>query len=485
MVEESLDIREYVGVILRRRWLLLLGPLLGGVLALGFSLSQFSVMLPPPTYEATTILLMQEADGLGDSSELVEIRPVLEDVIADLALPLSIEELRAKVSATPVNDSRLLKISVKDSDRGRAVRIANGVAGSLIEHIETLRQPQFAAFPQELSEQLPDLEPLVAAEVAQGVAEALRSLAQGPSVVAPAEVVQGTGAATGTSALRNVILGVAFGSVLALAAVALLEYLQDPVRSPDQMERRFGLAQLGTIPRWQKRRKLPHQLAIASKSDSASSEAIRQAATSIEFTALHREIRTLAVASPASGDGRSSLIANLGVALAAAWKNVVLVDADLRRPSLHRYFDLENNVGLSNFLSGPEVSIADVTQETSFNRLKVIASGPVPPNPVELLRCPRMGSLLEHLKESADIVLIDTPPVLTATDGVILASEVEGIIVLVNAASSRMGEMKATLGSLEKAGTPLLGFVWDQAIAYPLTGWVLPSAPNWRAFPRQ
>jgi succinoglycan biosynthesis transport protein ExoP len=473
MEEESLDIREYVGVILRRWWLLLLGSLLGGVLAFGFNLSQSSAITPSRAYEATTLLLMEGTGGLGDSSALVETRPVLENVINDLALPLSIEELRAKVSATPISDSRLLEISVKDSDRGFAVGIANGVAGSLIGYIEALRQPQSVAFPQELSEELPDLEPLVAAEVAQGVAEALRSLVQRPSVVAPAEVIQEAGAATGASAIRNVLLGVVFGGVLSVAAVALWEYLQDPVRSPDQMERRFGLTQLGTIPRWQKRRKLPYQLAISNNSDSASSETIRQAATSIEFTAFPREMRILVVASPASGDGRSSLIANLGVALATARRNVVLVDADLRRPSLHHYFDLDNdnNVGLSNFLSDPDMSIADVVQVTSYQRLKIITGGPVPPNRVELLRCPRMGSLLEHLKEAADIVLIDAPPVLTATDGVILASQLEGIIVLVNAASSRMGEIKATLGSLQKVGTPILGFIWNQPIAYPLTEW--------------
>ena len=122
-------------------------------------------------------------------------------------------------------------------------------------------------------------------------------------------------------------------------------------------------------------------------------------------------------------------------------------------------------------MSDPDMSIADVVQVTSYQRLKIITGGPVPPNRVKLLRCPRMGSLLEHLKEAADIVLIDAPPVLTATDGVILASQLEGIIVLVNAASSRMGEIKATLGSLQKVGTPILGFIWNQPIAYPLTGW--------------
>ena len=451
-----------------RRWrLLVLGPLIFGVVALRFTLSQSSTAPPSRVYEATTMLLMEGTGGLGDASEVVETRPALEDVIDDLALSLSVEELRAKVSAAPVSGTRLLKISVEDSERGLAVGIANGVAESLIEYVETLRQPQLAAFPPELSEQLPDLDPLVAAEVAQGVTEALASLVQRPSVVAPAEALQETDVITGASSTRNVLLGVIFGGALSVAAVALLEYLQAPVRSPDQLERRFGLTQLGTIPCWQKKRKRPYQLAITSASDPASSEALRQAATSIEFTALPKGMKMLAVTSPGSGDGRSSLIANLGIALATAWKNVILVDADLRLPSLHRYFDLDNSRGLSNFLSDPAVSITEVAQETSCKRLKVIASGPVPPNPVELLRCPRMGSLLEHLKEVADIVLIDTPPVLTAADGVALASQVEGVIVLVNAANSRMGEMKATLGSLEKVGTPILGFIWNRSIAYP------------------
>jgi Mrp family chromosome partitioning ATPase len=89
---------------------------------------------------------------------------------------------------------------------------------------------------------------------------------------------------------------------------------------------------------------------------------------------------------------------------------------------------------------------------------------------VELLRCPRMGPLLKHLKEIADIVLIDTPPVLTVTDGVVLAAEAEGVIVVVNEASARMKEMKEALVSLGKAGTPILGFIWNQSMAFPFAG---------------
>jgi hypothetical protein len=225
---------------------------------------------------------------------------------------------------------------------------------------------------------LPNQDPLVAAEAV----EALRSMARSPTVAAPAEVLQEAGAATGASALRNILLGVVFGGVLSVAVVASLEYWQNPVRSPDKLERRFGLAQLGTIPQRQKGRKLTHPLTITSNSNSAFSEAVRQAATSVEFTALPRGIKMLAVTSPSSDDG-SSLIANLGVALATGWRDVILVDADLRRPSLHRYFDLDNSAGLSSFLSDPNVSIADLVQETSHQRLKVITSCPVLPNPVD------------------------------------------------------------------------------------------------------
>jgi capsular exopolysaccharide synthesis family protein len=165
--------------------------------------------------------------------------------------------------------------------------------------------------------------------------------------------------------------------------------------------------------------------------------------------------------SPATGDGRSSAAANLSIALAEVWKNVVLLDADLRCPSLHRYFGVENRIGLSSFLADADLEIARVIQDTPYQRLKIVPGGPVPANPVELLSCPRMKWLIDYLKETADVVLVDTPPLLAVTDGVVVGSQVEGVVLLVNGPGCRAETVRTAASYLEKAGASILGYLWN------------------------
>ena len=185
----------------------------------------------------------------------------------------------------------------------------------------------------------------------------------------------------------------------------------------------------------------------ADESTPAAIETVRQLATSVALTIRERQIDTLAIVILETRDGRSNLTANLGVALAGGWKNVVLVDADLRCPTLHNYFNADNTTGLSDFLANPDLEVAQILQETRFNRLKIIPSGPLAANPVELLSSPRMRGLLEHLKETADVVLLDTKPLIAVTDGVVVSNQVGGVILLVNGPNNGMDHMKTAVGN--------------------------------------
>jgi len=473
MEEDALDLRVYAEVILRRWRLLILGPIIGGASAFGLTLALSA--LPPapspqPVYRATTVLLMGEIGGIGKYPDLVKTGPVLNDVINTLGLPLSVQDLRPQVSGALVSDTDLLKIDVTNPDPAIAVSTANGVAESVIRYVETLRELQLATAQQELSSLLAESKTPLSTEMAQSIASTLTTVVNRPFVVASAEVLQPPITAPGPSAAyttRDVILGAIFGGVAAVAGAFLLEYLQSPIRSPAQIERRFGLTYLGTALRWGRKARSSYRLAMSGGSSPTVVESINQVAASIEFAVKPRGIKTLAISSPDSGDGRSSLLANLGVALAAGWKDVVLVDADLRRPSLHRYFNLDNRTGLSTLLSSQDVEIADVLQPTPYQRLRVITSGPAPTNPMALLRCPRMGWLLEQLRESADLVLIDTPPVLATADALVLASQVEGVVLVASHPNSRMEAVRMSLASLEKARTPILGFIWNRTGTHP------------------
>jgi non-specific protein-tyrosine kinase len=463
MEEEYLDLKHYLDVLRRGWWLLLLGPLLGAALALGFNFSMggaASENTEAPVYKATALVLMESREGMGNSPKLIEIRPVLQDAVYKTGLPLSVADLRAKVTASPIVGTNLMEISAEDSDRDRAISIANAVSESLVEYAATLRQAQADTPSQELRQQLPDLAYLLSGAGSTGSVYR-------PMVVAPAEAVQQPAVSAANSALRNVLLAAFVGALTSVGAAIIMEHFRQPVSSPEQLESRCGLTPLGRVPRWRHHGKDDFQLALNGKFNPAVGEAVRKVATNLEFAVLPQEARTLLVVSPDTGDGRSALLANLGVALADVWKEVVLVDADLRFPSLHRLFGLDNQAGLTSLLGDPNMAVADVLQGTCHKRLKVLTSGPVPLNPLELLRCPRMTWLLEQLKETADIVLLDSPPALAVTDAMTLAAQVDGAVLVIDAEDSRWDEVRAMLDGLQKAGTPMMGYIWNRAAVSP------------------
>ncbi len=473
MEEETIDLREYLDVLVRRWWLLLLGPIIAGLVALGLTVLRPASPIapaPPPEYQATTILLMEGIEGLDDYPELVKTRSVLVNAIISLDLSISVAQLRSKLSASQGTESRMVKIEITDRDPDQAARIANGVAQSFIQYVQGLREAELGVAQEELAKLLADSETPVSAEAAQNVAAALATLAERPAIIAPAEVFEDPLATVPVAhTTRNVILAVLLGGGVAVLTVFLIEYFQNPIRSPAQLERRLGLANLGAIPSRPNRKGSPDRSILKEGSSSAWAEAVRQVATTVDLTAESAEAKTIVISSPDTRDGRTSLVANLGVALATSWRDVVLVDADLRRPSLHQCFDLDNSVGLSNLLSDPSTDIGEVIQSTSYQRLQVITSGPTPSNPVELLRCPRMSWLLQQLKESAHIVLVDTPPLLATTDGVLLASQMDGVVVVANASGSRLESMKTAVEGLQRTNSKILGFVWNRAAVRPFS----------------
>jgi capsular exopolysaccharide synthesis family protein len=243
--------------------------------------------------------------------------------------------------------------------------------------------------------------------------------------------------------------------------------VQNPISSPNQVERRFAHSRFGSIPRWRARRNRPTQLVVDNASGTAVVEAIRQTAANIAFAANEQGIKSLALVSPDSGDARTSLVVNMGVVMATGWEDVVLVNADLRRPSLHRYFNLPNARGLSTLMTDPNVEIADVIQETPYPRRKVITSCPVLENQIEVLRCPRMTWLLNQLINSRSTVLVGTAPVPASADAAIIDSQVQGVIVVANESRNTVDGLESALDALHRANANILGFVWNRAIAGP------------------
>jgi non-specific protein-tyrosine kinase len=189
------------------------------------------------------------------------------------------------------------------------------------------------------------------------------------------------------------------------------------------------------------------------------SEAYRTLRTNLEFSSLDKPIKTMVVTSPGPEEGKSTTLANLAVTLAQAEKQVILVDCDLRRPSQHELFGLSNGVGLTTMVVDDEVMKNPPILDTGVAGLRLLTSGPLPPNPSELVGSRRMSEIIAALSEQADIVLFDAPPVVAVTDAAVLASRVDGVLLVVKAGGTKRDQARRAKALLEKVNAHVVGAV--------------------------
>ena len=186
-------------------------------------------------------------------------------------------------------------------------------------------------------------------------------------------------------------------------------------------------------------------------------EAFRTLRTNVEFSGVDRRLQTIVVTSPSAGEGKSTTVANLAVAMAEGGKRVVAVDADLRRPGLHDLFGVSNREGVSSAVIG-DVAVLPL-QETSVPGLRLLASGPTPPNPAELLGSQRFQALVDRLRAEADYVIFDTPPAAALSDAATLAARADGVILVVGAGRTKRDVAQRAKEQLERVNAHILGVV--------------------------
>ena len=203
----------------------------------------------------------------------------------------------------------------------------------------------------------------------------------------------------------------------------------------------------------------PLSLITIADPGSPASEAYRTLRTNIHFSSLDNPLKALLITSTDPGEGKSTTLANLAVTMAQAGNRVLVVDCDLRRPSIHRLFGLGNTAGLTTMMLEAHAKEKPPLQATGVPGLTVLTSGPLPPNPSELLGSRRMSDVLTQLRGEADIVLVDTPPIIAVADAAILASKVDGVLLVVQANKTRRELARKAKTALEKANANLLGVV--------------------------
>lgn len=488
-----------------RRWTLLamLPALLIGALTYLYTARK------PKTYQATAILYVQQsanltgsAGGGTDVQTSQAVVPTYTQMITDPVLAPAVDRIMeqrypgyhleahggARASQSPGTSTQLISVSVSDTDPGRAAAATNAVARAFINKVTRIELSRFGDDQRALDRQVAGAQAEVARVTQQidgyqgdptGLASLKATLAadqntyrslltsslqfkatrdalrNGVSVYSPATVPS---TPTGPHPARSALLAAFVALLLCAGGLYVYDYLDDSPRTPEEIEAMAGAPILGAVERFDTRR-LGSELVTVEEPRSPASEAYRLIRTNIQFTNVDKPPRTLLITSPSSKEGKSTTAGNLAQVLAQGGQMVTLVDGDLRRPSLHRIFGLAGpREGLTSLLANSHLNGHGVRQPEQPN-LSVVAAGPVPPNPADLLGSRRMQSVLAHLREHAHVVLLDSPPVLAVADAAILSASVDGVVMVVDSKKTKRRDIQKAREAIEGVGGTILGVV--------------------------
>lgn len=432
-----MTLREYLHV-LREQWVVVfLAVLLGvaGATAIYFikpreytaQLSMYVSSQSADTTQAAFQGAQLSQDRVASYTELLTSSRVTSDVIVRLGLPETPDELAEKMTATSKLDSVLLDVSVTDPDPQRATQIVNAVGVVFPDMVAELERPT---------------------KEGATAAVAVR-------VVQPAQVPSKP---SSTGLMVTLVLGLIVGLPVGTGAGLIRSAVDISVKTPEQLRTAAGgAANLGMIvfdPQVPRR-----PLIVREDPHSPRSEAFRQLRTNLQFVDVDKPRKVIVVTSSMPSEGKTTTVVNLAIALASGGARVLLIEGDLRRPRVADLLGLERTVGLTNVLSG-RLPFTQAVQQWEGGGLEVIASGPLPPNPSELLSSQHMGDLLSSLRAQYDIVLVDSPPLLPVTDAAALAPATDGVILVCRFKQTTRAHVEAAADALKVVAAPLLGTVF-------------------------
>jgi capsular exopolysaccharide synthesis family protein len=429
-----LSLHEFLRA-LRTRWLIITVSVLIGLIA-----AVLATLLTTPLYQASTRLFVSSTGGqsIADSyqgnrlsqervasyTEIIRGETLAQRTIDKLNLDMTAGALSAKVQATSKLETVLINVNVTDESPVRARDLANAMSDEFVVMVRELETPAPGSRPD-----------------ARVVVEQRASIPNSP--VTPKKV-------------RNIAAGLAAGLALGIGFALLREMLDNTVKDRETLEQITQVGMVGSVPLDKDRREKP---AISFDTDNTLiAEAFRKIRTNLQFLSVDNPPRVIVVTSSAPSEGKTTTAINIALALAEAEHSVVLVDGDMRRPSLAKYLDLVSSVGFSTVLSGA-ASLADVLQQTKYPHLTVLAAGPTPPNPSELLGSQAARKVLQELRSQFDYVVIDSSPLLAVTDGAIIATHADGTLLISRFGQTKRDQLAHAAGILNDVGAALLGAV--------------------------
>lgn len=419
---------------------------------LGVAAAGAITLLIPPQYASTSKLFVSTSgtetnsaqanivaqDRVPSYAQLLGTEQFARGVIEKLALPdLTPSDLAENVEAAVVPNSVILEITVTDESPQRAQLIANTMAADLVTVVTALETP----------------DPITTVD-ANGVT-------QTTTQVAPVKVTVAQSGGIASEPLfpdpmLNLPLGAVVGVLFGLL-FALIRFLMDnTVKSSKQIEELTGATSIGGVlfdPDMAAR-----PLVTQHKAQSVTSEAYRQIRTNLQYVSVDNPPKVMVVTSSVSGEGKTTTAINLALVLAQSGQRVALVEADLRRPRVMRYLQLVGGAGLTNVLAG-KADLAELIQPWGDGKLSVLAAGPNPPNPSELLGSEQMGHMLAELRESHDYVIIDAPPLLPVTDAAVLAVLADGVVLVTRYGRTKREQLRAAASTVRVIDVRVLGTV--------------------------
>ena len=503
--EEGLTLRDYLSVLWRRKWIILLVVVVATASAFYFSYRQTKL------YEASADLIYEKpldisnpltGQGYTDPNErALELRsvgsvlasPDMESRAKAVLKEKGVAVTGIEVSAAPVQDDaagsaatsgNVVRITATSPYPERAAAAANAYAGAYISWRKERTQAQITTGIDALREELAGFEGaakqsteyLVLAQRLQDL-KLLEATATGNfRMLVPATVPE---TPISPKPLRSAILGFGVGLFAAIGLAFLLEQFDTRLRHADEASRILRLPILGRIPRISKRLLGESAVVALSHPDGHPAEAFRLLRTNLEFMRVDDDVKSLLVTSSVQGEGKSVCVANLAVTLAMGGKKVFVVDADLRRPRQQAYFGLDNHKGVSTVVTGqtsldealqkvyldPVTGANDVDFKTwargseSLSRVYILTSGPLPPNPGEIVSSKRFAAVIETLAAEADVVIVDSPAMLAVGDTPALASMVDGLVFLVDMHVAKRPMLQQAADQLMRLPCRILGIV--------------------------
>lgn len=427
-----MDLRDYLRI-LRKRWLsIALITAIGVAIGAGYSL------ISPKIYRATAQnfvaiggMTSTNAASTGSSFalqrvksyvELVDTPEVLAPVINQMGLDMSVPALASQVSASNPPQTVLLNVAVTDTDQALAPELANAIATSFARQIEVLETPQGAT--------------------ASPVKVTVTNPAQGAGLISPNTRV-------------NIALGLLLGLGIGVAYAILREQLDTSVKGESDLANLTGRTNLGLVMFDPDATTTP---LVALNQQSVRAEGFRTVRTNLRYVDVDQPPKSVVITSALPNEGKTTTACNLAIAMAQAGLDVCLIEADLRKPKVADYLGVDGGTGLVDLLSG-ERDLDDVLVSWQRGLLSVIPSGPIPPNPSEILGSRQMAHLLEELGTRFDAVIIDAPPLLPVTDAAVLARNADGAIVVTRFGRTSRDQVRKATEVLDTVGARLLGTV--------------------------